>query len=224
MYDDGAMSSGEAPQSPSGSAQKMVDIVESRPQRAEPKEIVVGMSPDGGVSVPVPRRSGQGGTFKNLAISMGVLVVPLIFLVWLFTPHVTNKTEPVDAAKVYQAAVDEKAFHVREPQGHSEWKPTVAVFNPATGGRFTVRVSYTTSKDHYLQLVQSNAPADSLIASIIDAGTPLGVEQVNGETWTRYSARNGAENAFVLLENDVTVVVVGDASVATARTMISSLR
>jgi hypothetical protein len=201
------------------SGDRMVDIVESRP---EPAGVVIGMSTDGGVSVPVGRRSGRG-TGRDLAISLGVLVIPLLVLVWFFQPHSTDSAQPVDAAGVYQTAIDQKAFHVREPQGLTGWKPTVAVYSPATGGRFTVRVSYSVPGGGYLQLVQSNAPADSLIASIIDGGEPLGVEQLAGETWTSYSARSGAENAFVLLEKDVTVVVVGDAPVAKARTMIHSL-
>ena len=231
MYDDGGMSSpvppdahpdpdGAAPQpEPARSGQRMVDIVDSRP---EPAGVVVGMSTDGGMSVPIGRRSGRG-TGRDLAISLGVLVIPLLALVWFFQPRATDSTQPVDAAGVYQTAIDKKAFHVREPQGLSGWKPTVAVYTPATGDRFTVRVSYSVPGGGYLQLVQSNAPADSLVASIIDRGEPLGIEQIAGGSWTHYTARDGAENAFVLLEKDVTVVVVGDAPVAKARTMIHSL-
>jgi hypothetical protein len=220
MYDDGAMSSAPQPDPPR-SDEGMVDIVESGPK---PSGVTVGMSTDGGVSLPVPRRAGRG-TGRDLAISLSVLIIPLLVLVWFFQPRPSDTAEPVDAAGVYQTAKDQKAFHVREPHGLSGWKPTVAVYSPATAGRFTIRVSYSVSKtSDYLQLVESNAPADSLIASIIDHSEPLGTEQINGESWTHYTARAGAENAYILLASDVTVVVVGDAPIDTAKTMIRSLR
>ena len=209
-----------SPVPPAAHPDPMVDIEDSRP---EPASVVVGMSTDGGMSVPIGRRSGRG-TGLDLAISLGVLVIPLLLLVWFFQPRSTDSTQPVDAAGVYQTAIDKKAFHVRQPQGLGDWKPTVAVYSPATGDRFTVRVSYAVPGGGYLQLVQSNAPADSLIASIIDRGESLGAEQIAGGSWTHYTARDGAENAFVLLEKDMTVVVVGDAPAAKARTMIRSLR
>ncbi|MFI5956412.1 DUF4245 domain-containing protein [Cryptosporangium sp. NPDC051539] len=206
----------------------MVDIVESKrtpkvKPEPEPDYVTVALSTDEGSSTPPPKATRRDATVRNLAIALGILVVPLVAIVALFQPKASD-APAVDPAHVYDTAKAQKAFRVREPQGLSGWKPTVAAYNPAVGGRFTIRVSYSTPDGGYLQLVQSNAAADSLIAGIIDRTAPVGTEQIEGDTWTRYTAREGKENAFVLLEPDVTVVVVGDASADTARTMIRSLQ
>ena len=224
MYDDRGMTSPRPSSDPAD--RPLVDIVDSprRPKkRREPEYVTVGLSTDGGSSVPPPKATRSDATVRNLAIALGILVVPLVAFVALFQPKASD-APTVDPARVYDTARAEKAFRVREPQGLSGWRPTVAAYNPADGGRFTIRVSYSTPDDRYLQLVQSNAPADTLVTGIIDRGTPQGVEQIEGESWTRYTAREGRENVFVLLEPDVTVIVVGDASIDTARTMIKSLQ
>lgn len=199
------------------------DMSSDQSQRAGSSFVTVGMTTDAGTSTPPPKATRADATVRHLAIALGILVIPLVALVALCQPR-SSDSPTVDPSHVYDTARAEKAFRVREPQGLSGWRPTVAAYNPAAGGRFTIRVSYSTPDDHYLQLVQSNAAADSLIASIIDRGAPVGTEQIEGETWTRYTAREGKENAFVLIEPDVTVVVVGDASADTARTMIRSLQ
>jgi hypothetical protein len=227
VYDDRDMTS-EGP-APAGRERQIVDIVDSprRPkekkEKPEPSHVTVGMSTDAGSSVPPVKATRADATVRNLAIALGILVIPLVAFVVLFQPKESD-APAVDPARVYDTARAEKAFRVREPQGVEGWKPTVAVYNPAAGGRFTLRVSYSIPDQGYLQLVQSNAAADSLIAGIIDRSAPVGVEQIEGESWTRYTAREGKETAFVLIEPDVTVVVVGDASVDTARTMIKSLQ
>ncbi|GAA3385818.1 DUF4245 domain-containing protein [Cryptosporangium minutisporangium] len=198
----------------------MADIVDSAP---EPTHVTVGMSSDAGSSVPPPKATRADATVRNLAIALGILVIPLVTLVALCQPKASD-SPTVDPSRVYETAREQKAFRVREPQGLSDWRPTAAAYNPAAGGRFTIRVSYSTPDDRYVQLVQSNAAADTLITGIIDRGAPAGVEQIEGESWTRYTAREGKENALVLIEPDVTVVVVGDASLDTARTMIRSLQ
>lgn len=205
---------------PSPNDRGLVDIVDTKPNK---DYVTVGMTTDEGTSTPPPKATRADATVRNLAIALGILVIPLVALVALFQPKASDAPS-VDPAHVYDTARSQNAFRVREPQGLSGWKPTVAAYNPAAGGRFTIRVSYSTPGGGYLQLVQSNAAADSLIAGIIDRTAPVGTEQIGGDTWTRYTAREGKENAFVLIDPDVTVVVVGDASLETARTMIRSLR
>lgn len=218
MYDDRDMTS-EGPAS-AGEERQIVDIVDSAPERSH---VTVGMSTDAGSSVPPAKPTRADATVRNLAIALGVLVVPLVALVVLFQPKESD-APTVDPARVYDTARAENAFRVREPLGVDDWRPTAAVYSPAVGGRFTIRVSYSIPDRGYLQLVQSNAAADSLIAGIIDRAEPVGVEQIEGESWTRYTAREGKETAFVLIQPDVTVVVVGDASADMARTMIKSLQ
>ena len=224
VYDDRGMTS-EGP-APAGRERQIVDIVDSPRQpkaRREPTHVTVGMSTDAGSSVPPAKATRADATVRNLAIALGILVIPLVALVALFQPKESD-APAVDPARVYDTARAEKAFRVREPQGVDDWKPTAAVYSPSAGDRFTIRVSYSIPDNGYLQLVQSNAAADSLITGIIDRGAPAGVEQIEGESWTRYTAREGRESVFVLIEPDVTVVVVGDASADTARTMIKSLQ
>jgi hypothetical protein len=178
------------------------------------------VSTDQGIGVPPRGRSR--GTARDLAISMSVLIIPIVAFVAFCQPRSSDAPE-VDASRVYATATAQRAFPVVEPTGLSGWKATVANFNSEGADRYTLRVSYLLPGGRYLQLLQSNAAAETVVADVVDDGQPLGTEQLSGASWFRYSARGGHEVAFVRLEQQVTVVVVGDASAAKARELIAAL-
>jgi hypothetical protein len=196
----------------------------TEPSKAESEDVkgapVVGVTPDAGIGV-APRRRRRG-TAKDLAISMSVLIIPIVAFVALCQPRATD-APTVDASRVYATARAQNAFPVVEPSGLSGWRTTVANIQNQGAGRYTLRVSYETPDGRYLQLLQSNDAAETVVAAVVDDGQPQGTEQLSGGSWFRYSAREGRELAFVRLEQRVTVVVVGDASAARAKELIAAL-
>ena len=72
-------------------------------------------------------------------------------------------------------------------------------------------MSYLTRDGRFLQLIQSDVPADRLIPDELGNGAPRGEVTIAGVAWQRYGARRDDDHAFVLLERDVTVIAVGDA-------------
>ncbi|HEV2087739.1 MAG TPA: DUF4245 domain-containing protein [Cryptosporangiaceae bacterium] len=176
--------------------------------------------------VPAARPPAPGrrrGTVRDLAISLAVLVLPLLAVVALCQPRDPGST-PVDPTGAYVGARAQAGFAVREPVGLDGWAATDATFRRTPDGAATLRVGYLTPAGRYAQLVQSSVPADRLIPAELGAGRPRGVATIRGVSWQRYSARQPEDRAYVLLEPAVSVILVGDATDDEMRTFLSSLR
>ncbi len=188
------------------------------------------MADDGAVTSPEPTpadppaaRGRRGGTIRDLAISIGVLVVPLVAVVALCQPGDSGPTK-IDPSRAYAGARAEAGFPVREPAGLEGWAATNATFRETAAGTATLRVSYLTPAGRYAQLVQSSVPADELIPAELGGGSPRGAATIQGAAWQHYSARQPDDRAYVLLEPTVTVIVVGDATDGELRTLVTALR
>jgi hypothetical protein len=161
---------------------------------------------------------------RDMTISLAVLLVPLLVLTAFCRPG-DREVPTVDPSGTYRAAKAEARFPVREPAGlPADWRSTNAALNRADGGAITLRVSYLTSSDGFVQLVQSDIPADRLIPAELGAGKVQGSVDVAGTAWQRYGARRPGETALVLLGPESTVLAVGDASLDDLRRLVASLR
>ncbi len=79
-----------------------------------------------------------------MAISLGVLIVPLLILMAFCRPQETD-VPTVDPSGTYRAAAAEAKFPVRRPAGlPSGWRSTNAAIEREAGGALTLRVSYIT--------------------------------------------------------------------------------
>jgi hypothetical protein len=161
---------------------------------------------------------------RDMAISLGVLVVPLVLLMAFCRPT-AGDTPTVDPARTYQAAKASAKFPVRVPEElPSSWRATNSALRTGEAGTLTVRVTYLTPATKSMQLVQSDQAAEKLIVDELGAGRIEGAVTVGSARWQRYGGSRSGETALVLLEPKVTVVIVGDAGLEELRTLAGSLR
>lgn len=171
-----------------------------------------------------PVRGRRPNLLRDMALSLGVLIVPLMLLMAFCRPSASD-IATVDPSRVFQAAKAEAAFPVRIPSTLPDsWRATNAGLVRGDGGTLTVRVSYLTAGDRFVQLVQSDVASDALIPAELGAGKIQGMTQVGGVTWQRYDGRRAGETALVLLSPKSTVLLSGDASLGEITTLASSLR
>jgi len=178
---------------------------------------------EAGPAAPVGRLR-RPNPVRDMAISLGVLVVPLLVLMAFCRPQAAD-IETVDASRTYRAASAEAKYPVREPAGlPSGWRATSASVNRLAGGPITLRVSYITPSSKYIQVVQSDIPSETLIPQELGGGKIQGRTEIGAVVWHRYAGRRGDETALVLLDPKVTVVVTGDAPVGELTAFAALLR
>jgi hypothetical protein len=159
-----------------------------------------------------------------MAISLGVLTIPLVLLMALCRPS-SRDVPTVDPANTYEAAKATGAFPVRVPKGlPAGWRATNSSLRSGTGSKLTLRVSYVTPTSRFAQLVESNVAADTLLPEELGGGKAEGTTKVGAVDWQRYGGRRAGETALVLLDRQVTVLVAGDATLDELRTLAAALR
>ncbi|GGL90871.1 DUF4245 domain-containing protein [Micromonospora yangpuensis] len=173
---------------------------------------------------PSVRPSERGRRPRDMAISLLVLLIP-IALLFVFYRGFLGGDQPIsmDPAPAVEQARDAGLFPVSEPTGLGpDWHPVRASYQTVEGGA-NLRIGYVTPEGRGAQLVQSNVPAERLLPAELTAeGQPQGSVDLAGRSWQRYTAR-GNEQAYVLLEPNRTVLVVGDARDNELRQLVTSL-
>lgn len=166
-----------------------------------------------------------GRTPKDMVLSLLALLVPLALLAAFlgFTRDGDRVTVRDPGPAIAQARAAGR-FPVEAPQGLGEgWRPVSAVFNRAEGA-VTLRIGYLTPRGDGVQFVESDLPAQDLLAKELgDRARPLGSADAGGRDWQRYDGRPG-EEALVLLEPDRTVIVLGRAPAEDLRTLAAAIR
>ena len=176
--------------------------------------------------MPEPVTTGKRGgrSPRDMAMSLGVLLVPIVLLL-LFYRVVLDGEKPisVDAAPTIQQARSAAVFPVLVPQGLNEdWHTVSATFKRETEGA-TLRLGYVDPENDPIQLVQSSVPTATLLP--VELGKdPKAVSTFRDgpRAWQRYEARAG-ESALILLEKDRTIIVVGMTESKTLESFASSL-
>jgi hypothetical protein len=162
-------------------------------------------------TVAVPERPSRRP--RDLALSLLVLLVPIALLLGIYrTLHQGDQPVLVDAAPVLAQARAAGHFPVATPTGLADgWRTQTARYAGGDGAA-VLRLGYLTPAGAGVLLVESDRPADALLAEeLTGAARPLGTRSVGGRDWQWYAARPG-ERALVLLEPGRTVIVVGDAA------------
>jgi uncharacterized protein DUF4245 len=172
----------------------------------------------------VPARVTSDRRPRDIALSLLVLLVPIAILIGI-NRFVQGGDEPtvVDPAAAVADAGQDGAFPVALPAGLSrDWRTVSASYDPGDG-QAVLRVGYLTPSGAGVQLVESDTPAETLIPrELTKDARPRGPAEIGGRQWQRYSARPG-ELAFVLLERERTVLVVGAASEAELHELAAAL-
>jgi hypothetical protein len=173
--------------------------------------------------VAVGKRGGRSP--RDMAMSLGVLLVPIALLL-LFYRLVLDGDKPVsvDVEPTLQQARSAAVFPVLAPQGLSDdWHVMSATFKRDTAGA-TLRIGYVDPDRDPVQLVESSLPTATLLP--VELGKDpkaTGTFRDGPRTWQRYDARQG-EYALLLIEKGRTVIVVGTTETETLEKFASALR
>jgi uncharacterized protein DUF4245 len=160
---------------------------------------------------------------RDLVISLIVLLVPVVLLFGGYQ-LLAGRNQPVAVDPTGALAEARSAgLTATTPTGLGEdWVPVSAVFQRVDGG-LTLRIGYVTPDRASVQLVQSTVPADRLLpAELPEAAAPAGELDVAGQPWQRYESESDGRS-LVLMEPELTTVVVGDAAEAELQQLAASV-
>ncbi|MDQ1678357.1 MAG: hypothetical protein QOC93_3501 [Actinomycetota bacterium] len=234
-WDDGGVSSsssGGAVSPPSSAVQPEPSAVQPGPSAvpAGPSAVQPGPSavPAGPSAVPpgpsaAVRRRGRF-SLRDIALSFGVLIVPILVVILGFNALGADSVTRVDPTDSYSSAEASGGFTVLRSEGlGKDWHLTAADA-PRTGGELTLRIGLVAPSGRFARFAESGRPARQALAAEL-GGTPrsTGAEEINGQPWLRYPGR-GEEQALVSVRKDVVVVVTGTADLAELRELAASLR
>ncbi|GAA1806450.1 DUF4245 domain-containing protein [Planosporangium flavigriseum] len=164
----------------------------------------------------------MGRSPRDMALSLLVLLVPIIVLLGVYRFLGGESPTVVDPSSAYADARAASAFPVAEPAVPTGWQPVSSVFRRSDAGA-VLRVGFRSPRGGTAQLVESNVPAGALVkAELSTDARDEGRAQVNGQEWRRYAASNG-DRALVLSQPDRTVIVMGRASDAELSQLAASL-
>lgn len=185
-----------------------------------PAATMVGMtSPAGGP--PPPSKPSRGSlTVWDMAVALGVLIAIVLVIGGLsrgfgFTP--TGPTvDPagipvVDAPAELRGLAPLVPFALRIPAVPAGWRSNSVAEDPVAGtDRKEVRVGYLTGESNYLQLLQSDATEEALLAA--QSGTrqlaAQGTQDIAGQRWVVYGSRP-VEPVWIANVGQVRLVISG---------------
>ncbi len=176
-------------------------------------------SPAGGAQPPSKPSRGSM-TVKDMAVALGVLIAIVLVVGGLSRGFGFAPTGPtvdpagiptVDAPAELRGLAASVPFALRIPAVPAGWRPNSVADDPLAGtDRTAVRVGYLTDQSDYLQLVQSDATEEALLAA--QAGTrqlvAQGTQDVAGQRWVVYGTRPG-EPVWIADEGRVRLVITG---------------
>lgn len=155
--------------------------------------------------------NGKQKTARDMILSLGIIVMAA-WVIYLFIPH--DDKEPnlarVDYTVELATARRAASYPIAAPQGLPEtWKATSVRFNGADAD--TWHLGFRAPDGQYVQVEQAAKKAKEFTDDATQGAAATDVtEQINGETWTRYSG--GRYKALVHEADGATTVVSGTAS------------
>jgi hypothetical protein len=158
-----------------------------------------------------------------MVLSLLVLLVPIIVLLGVYRFLGGESPTVADPSSAYADARAARAFPVTEPSVPAGWRPVSSAFRRGDAGS-VLRVGFQSPSGGTAQLVESNVSAGALVTAELGAGArDEGTAMLDGREWHRYTASAG-DHAFVLSQQDRTVIVMGRASDAELGQLASALR
>jgi hypothetical protein len=160
---------------------------------------------------------------RDLALSLAVLLVPILLVVLLFQYiGADDEVTVVDPGPAIAQAAEAGLDVVAPGDLPAGWRPVSAVTREEAGG-VTLRLGYITASGGFLQLVQSDIDAEQLLRREVSGSRPGGTQTVGGAPWQVFPGRSG-EHALVRIDKARTVLVLGTAPTSEMRTLAGSLR
>lgn len=123
-----------------------------------------------------------------------------------------DKTPTFDVRDALQADAHSMPFPIRRPPTPEGWKPNSGSTTRPDEQSVASNVGWITSHGAYLQLTQSDASEDALVAQLggDDVAAGSGIRDVGGHRWVVYSTHDG--NKFWIADlGDVRIAVASKA-------------
>ena len=152
---------------------------------------------------------------------MALSLIPLI-LVCLVIAGIANKctfspggpkqgpVPSVDVDRALQADARALPFPIRKPVVPEGWQANSGSGKEISGGQYrTSSIGYNTRQGRYVQMTQSDAPANTLVSFIVGQRQPTGNEQVDATTWVVY-AKEDEDTVWVADLTDVRILLRGN--------------
>lgn len=169
--------------------------------------------------------TGLGG----FALAMGACLL-LVLAIYVITPRSNKEVLPtVDYGSQLWAMRNDAPYTVYSPENLGpRWRPTSSRLTGLdSGGQKPVawHLGFVTPSDEYAALEQSNEKASEYVPRMTNSSKPIGTQQVNGVTWTKYHRKDKKANSLArTLPGGVSLVVTGTASYAELAILAASLK
>ncbi|WP_141578210.1 DUF4245 domain-containing protein [Actinomadura sp. WMMA1423] len=191
---------------------------------------------DGGAPAGRPVVEVSPGVYKRLTTGLGGFTMAMgaclliVLAVYVITPRSDKEVLPtVDYAPQLWAMRSDAPFTVYAPEGLPlHWRPNSSrVHGLDSGGKDPVawHLGFVTPSEEYAALEQSNEKASQYVPRMANSSQPVGTQQVNGVSWTKYYRKDKKANTLArTLPNGVSLVVTGTASYAELAVLAGSLK
>ena len=168
-----------------------------------------------------------------MVISLGVLLVPILLVSWLFTRTPADApVQTVDWQSALSQARTVAPYQLLGPVGlPTTWVATKAQWSkagepavnqePAPGN--TWQLGMLSPDQVYVSLTQRDAAGPALIDEISRSGRADGTSSVNGSTWSRWVSADDRTRTLSRVDGSVTTVVSADLSYAGLEAFASTL-
>jgi hypothetical protein len=170
-------------------------------------------------------RGRAGRSPRDMALSMGVLLVPILVLLGVYN-FLYNGDHPraIDPSGTIASARHSAAFPVLAPEAlPSGWTVVSSVYQKLADGS-TLRLGYVTPGRAGLQVIESDRPVNTLLPAELGGNAQPGdLVEVGDGRWRDYPEARDGSRALVLAENGRTVIVIGNGSADDLRILASSL-
>ena len=158
---------------------------------------------------------------RDMILSLAVLLVPigLFFVAWNFLTS-DSQVRVIDPSAAFQEASGSGLAVVRPDGLGADWKPVSSAVSHEGG--VTVRVGYQTPDGNGIQLVETDADAETLLSQELpDGAQPSGTMSWEDRDWQMFETKGG--NAVVFSGENVTILVHGNTDTRTLESFISVL-
>lgn len=165
--------------------------------------------------------SRANATFKNYAISLGILVGILLVMAFVVSSRSGEHIPSVEFRPDIEVLRDAADYPVTAPSEDlpEGWTPTSSTLNVT--GPIEWSVGFATPQDSHARLIQSDADPDAVVTRNVKDAEPVGTVMVGDQEWEHLDSEGWG--ALVLREEGRTVVIAGSTSVDEFAVLAESL-
>lgn len=165
--------------------------------------------------------SRANATFKNYAISLGILVGILLVMSFVVSSRSGEHIPTVEFRPDVEVLRDAADYPVTAPSEDlpEGWIPTSSTLD--TTGPVEWSLGFATPQDSHARLIQSDGDPDSLVSRSVQDAEPVGTVMVGDQEWEHLDSQDWG--ALVLRGEDRTLIIAGSTSVDEFAVLAESL-